>query len=545
MFEVPDVFQEAWDHACEWQRAKWRLAIKLELMKMERMGVWKKVMRSIIPKGRRSVKCKWVFDIKRNGVFRARLVACGYSQIPGVDFTEAYSPVVNDVSFRILIVVEILLKLDSQIMDVEVAFLNGDLEEEIYMDCPKGMVHFKSECLLLEKALYGLVQAARQFFKKFVQIMKKIGFKQSDAEPCLLYRKEGKDVVMVVIHVDDCYMIGTKAGLKKTTDQIQQNGLTVKVDTSTSDYLSCEIVFDAGKTKAWLGQPHMVKKLETKYQDLIATNRQEYMTPGTPGLNIIRPPTPDDALDEADQKLFRSGVGSLLQFIKYSRPDVANAVRELSKCMDKATPAAFKEMKRVMKFIVSTRDFGLKIAPKVPESEVIKWDDKKKPKVIKWVMHAYTDSDWAGDKDNRRSVSGYVIFLLGVPILWKSKLQRSVSLSSSEAEYYALSEAAKDIKFILQILKSVDIKVELPIIVRVDNVGAIFMSETASATARTKHIDTRYHFIREFVEDGVLKIVFVQTADNRADMFTKNVTSEIYEKHVGEFVHDKSVITPG
>jgi Reverse transcriptase (RNA-dependent DNA polymerase) len=113
------------------------------------------------------VKHRWVFDIKRNGIVRARLVACGYSQVPGVDFTEAFSPVVHDVAVRLLIIMQMIFKRKAMIMDVEVAFLNGDLEEEIYMECPRGMEHEEGECLLLLKALYGLAQAARQFFIKF------------------------------------------------------------------------------------------------------------------------------------------------------------------------------------------------------------------------------------------------------------------------------------------------------------------------------------------------------------------------------------------
>jgi hypothetical protein len=121
-----------------------------------------------------------------------------------------------------------------------------------------------------------------------------------------------------------------------------------------------------------------------------------------------------------------AGAGTLLYLFKYSRPDIANVAHELAKCMDKATPEAFKEMKRVMRFITRTKDYGLKMAP-------IKLDKDK----FKWNMVVYSDSDWAGDKEDRRSVSGYVIFILGVPIMWKSKSQKSVTLSSSEAEYFA------------------------------------------------------------------------------------------------------------
>ena len=124
-----------------------------------------------MPSGRRCVKHKWVFDIKRDGTFKARLVACGYSQIPGVDFTDVYSPLVHDVTFRIMLVAELEWKLKSKIVDVESAFLNGKLEEEIYMDCPDGMEHNADDCLLLLKEIYGLVQSACQFFKKFVLIL--------------------------------------------------------------------------------------------------------------------------------------------------------------------------------------------------------------------------------------------------------------------------------------------------------------------------------------------------------------------------------------
>jgi hypothetical protein len=184
----------------------------------------------------------------------------------------------------------------------------------------------------------------------------------------------------------------------------------------------------------------------------------------------------------------------------------------------------------VIKFVLDTRTYGLKLQPKaVTEDE-------------HWSMTVFTDSDWAGDKDNRISITGYIVFLLGAPILWKSKAQKSVSLSSTEAEYYALSEAAKEIKFVVQILLSMGIPVQLPVIVRVDNMGAIFMSENASASSRTKHVDTRYHFVREFVEDGFIRIVFVRTVDNVSDSFTKNVTGDIYEAHVKEFIADRTYL---
>ena len=192
------------------------------------------------------------------------------------------------------------------------------------------------------------------------------------------------------------------------------------------------------------------------------------------------------------------------------------------------TEAAYKELMRVIKFVLDTKTYGLKLEPILQEDEM-------------WTITVYTDSDWAGDKDNRVSVTGFIVFLLGVAVLWRSRQQRGVSLSSSEAEYYALSEAAKEIKFVVQILMSMGIPVQLPVIIRVDNMGAIFMSENVSATARTRHVDTRYHFVREFIADGFLRVIFVRSADNVADPFTKNVTGDVYDSHVKEFVTDRNL----
>jgi hypothetical protein len=231
-----------------------------------------------------------------------------------------------------------------------------------------------------------------------------------------------------------------------------------------------------------------------------------------------------------DQSVYRSGTGMLLYCTKHSRPDISNAVRELTKLLDGATPVAFKEMLRVTKFVLDTSTLGLRIEPKCPDGE------------LTWDLVVYSDSDWAGDKDNRRSVSGFVMFLCSVPIVWRSKQQKSVALSSSEAEFVAVSEAVKEVVFVLQVLESMGISVKTPVTVRVDNMGAIFMTENSSSGTRTRHVDTRWHFVRELVEGKVVEIVFVKSADNVADGFTKNVSTEVHETHAGEYVWDRSEI---
>jgi hypothetical protein len=219
----------------------------------------------------------------------------------------------------------------------------------------------------------------------------------------------------------------------------------------------------------------------------------------------------------------------LLFLVKHSRPDLANPVRELSKCMDGASRAAMKELLRVIKFTLDTKDYGLLIKPKEPDGP-------------NWELVMFTDSDHAGDKETRISVTGFILYLCGVAISWKSKGQKSVTLSSSESEFVACSEGAKDIKFVVQVLMSMGIPVKLPVIVRVDNVGAIFMAENVTTSARTRHVDVRYHFVREFVEDGFIKIIFVRSEENTADIFTKNVTGALYDIHTKSIIGKKMVV---
>lgn len=521
----PKTFQEAWNHPDPKQRAMWREAIRKEFHDMIKRKVWRRVKKSSIPSNRRCVKCKWVFKIKRNGVFRARLVACGYSQIPGVDFSESYSPVANDITIRLLLVAMILFGLSAKIVDVETAFLYGDLEEEVYMENPEGLEDSNDdEALLLLTTIYGLVQSARQYYKKARGILRKIGFTGGDVDPCLFVKKSSKGIVYIALYVDDNLLVGHPEAIDDAIQQMKKHGLILKIEDDLKDYLSCEVQFSEDKKKAWLGQPHLISNLKEKFGDYVKKLR-EYKTPGTPGLNMIRNTDDKLALSKEKQSLYRSGVGMLLYLVKYSRPDIANAVRELSKVLDGSTEASFKEMLRVIKYILDTKDMGLRIEPTLTKSADEPWD-----------LVCYSDSDYAGDPDTRRSVSGYILYVKGVPISWRSKAQRSITLSSSEAEWFALSEATKEIMFVLQLLESMHIKVQLPITIRVDNIGAIWMSQNANASARTKHIDIRTKYVNEYCEDGVLKIIFVKSAENDSDIMTKNLGGELHSKHSNKLI---------
>ena len=233
-------------------------------------------------------------------------------------------------------------------------------------------------------------------------------------------------------------------------------------------------------------------------------------------MQVMRPISKNKLISAKEQTEYRAGVGSLLYLLKHSRPDLSNCVRELTKVMDGANPAHQKMLYRAIKFVDQTKAKSLILRPL---------------KQRQWTMKAYTDSDFAGDTDSRRSVSGFVIFINGCPVSWRSRGQKSVTLSSTEAEYVAVSEVATEILYIARMTEFLDNEMNYPIIVNVDNIGAIYLATTAKTGNRTKHIDTRYHSVREYVEKGVLKIVFVRSAKNTADIMTKNLGGESFKKH--------------
>ena len=211
----------------------------------------------------------------------------------------------------------------------------------------------------------------------------------------------------------------------------------------------------------------------------------------------------------------------LLYLVKHSRPDIANPVRELSKVLDGATQEAFKELHRFIKYILDPKTWGLKFRPTFDSNS--------------WDLVCFCDSDYAGDPDSRKSITGYILYERGVPLYWHSKAQKTITLSSAEAEWMALSEATKELIFVLLLLKAMKINVTLPIVVNVDNMGTVFMSKNISTTGRSKHIDERTKYVNEYVEDGMLKIVYVKSEENDADIFTKNKGSELHGKHAVKF----------
>lgn len=522
-FGEPHNFDAAWNHKDPTARTQWREAIKKEYRDMLEKGVWRTRKTNTVTSGRKLIGTKWVFKLKKNGVYRARLVALGYSQVPGVDYTENFAPVVNDVTFRTLLVLYQVLKYDSRIIDVETAFLYGDLEEEIFMKIPSGFTECTGtdatgSCLELQRSLYGLVQAARQWWKKINSFLTEdLGFTCSEIDPCLLYRTGDSGTVYFCLYVDDVLCIGDTEAIEEAITEIKQK-YSIKEIGRMHEYVGCTIL--PGDKNLHIVQPDLIKKLY-KHFEVEVRDLSKFKTPGTPGEGVIRPGEDDTKISEELQATYRSGVGSLLYLMKHSRPDISNAVRELSKVMDGATPAHLKLMYRAIKYAYDTRQVSLSLSPKYEGT---------------WKISGKSDSDYAGDKNTRQSVSGYVVYLNGALIAWKSKSQKTVTLSSTEAEYMALGELCTEVLFVKMLMENMGLQVDLPMHLEIDNTGAMFLAENATTSQRTKHIDVRHHFVRNLIKNGIIKVTFVKTSENDADLYTKNLSQELFVKHTAGYM---------
>ena len=330
-------------------------------------------------------------------------MALGYSQIPGVDYTDNFAPVAHDVSFRIALARMMVEKLDSLVMDVETAFLYGDMEEEIFMKSPIGMEEIDpgsspEDCYQLKKGIYGLCQAARQFWKTFVDTIKQesFGFQVSPADPCMLFKENELGICIIIMYVDDMLIIGKKKQIEDFASKIQEV-FSVKIQHNLADYLGCEFHMNKERTRGWLGQPSIIKSLEQKFGERAMKERLSW-TPGTPRFTARRIENPEDKVNPEALETYRSGVGTLLYLTKHSRPDICNPVRELSKTMDAPAPVHLKEMYKVIRHVLSTKGYGLKF--------------ELRKDIIKWALKALSDGDFASDKETRMDHSQNYAFIL-------------------------------------------------------------------------------------------------------------------------------------
>ena len=492
-----------------WLKALWSEIQQLKDMKSLKLLKGK-------PQGKNIVDTKFVYKLKLLETgdiekYKVRLVAKGYTQIPGIDYYEAFSPTPQTTSIRIVLVQIIQFGLKPFGLDVSGAFLNSKLEEEIYIKFPDGIKVDGCEYAQLLNSLYGLHQAGINRHKLCDHIILSYDprIKKLVTEPCMYYLFDKNVQFVLTVHVDDLlggcnsdpFYEGLIQHFKKTV-QIQEKGIPTQM-------LQMKLDWNLALSTVSISQERQIIQLYIKYVGL--ENKKMFDSPMDPKLKIIK--GDPNNLPEVE---YLNLIGALYFIARMSRPDVYYAVNALSRMNACYTMEHWRYLLRVLIYLYHTKDQHLTYR----RADI----DKTKPVTI------YGDSSFADDPNNGRSTSGNVCYYYGNPVSWQCEQQIYVALSTSESEYVNITYAFRDGLYIINILQEEMGFNITPITTYIDNIGAGYMAESRINNKRTKHIHYKYHKVRESIELGLFDLVHVHSNLNVADIFTKALERGLFQK---------------
>ena len=492
-------------------RAEWQNAMEKELESLQTNDVWDLVE---LPEGRKAVGSKWVFKLKVDADgsvvrHKARLVAQGFSQKFGLDYDETFCPVVRFESVRAAIALGVQNGLKLHQMDVTTAFLNGNLEEEVYMKQPEGFAIKGQEHLVckLKRSIYGLKQSPRCWNSALDEKLKKMGFVQSASDPCLYVFSDG-EMFIIAVYVDDILLGGKSDGQMSDVKKALSKQFKMKDMGALHHFLGVKIVRDPRSGDIWIGQQAYSEAVLQKFG---MEHAKAVATPVDTSSRLVRA---TEKCDSVDQAQYQSAVGSLLYLSTRTRPDITYAVSNVARFCAKPTQQHWIAVKRILRYLKGTPNFGLLYSKKSLGDLCV----------------GYSDADWAGDIDDRKSTSGYVFQIGGTAVSWRSKKQTCVALSTAEAEYMALASAAQEAVWMRQLTADLKCESTGPLVIFEDNQAAISMSKNPQFHGRAKHVDIKYHFIRENVKSGVVQLKYCPTEDMIADILTKGLPQDKFVK---------------
>lgn len=466
-----------------------------------------------LPAGRKAISCKWVFKHKLNAQgqiarYKSRLVARGFSQVAGVDYTETFSPVVKTQSIRMILALVAARDWDLEQMDVSTAFPYGELEEDIYMEQPEGFVdpdHPTWVCKL-KKTIYGLKQSASEWYKNIDAYLKSIGFVQNPADANVyIYTKNGH-MVILALYVDDAILVSDDRGLLDWVKQMLHKKYDMKDIGPLMFVLGVQLLRDRVNKTLLL---HQTRYINETFKRFNLDGARPVTTPGVVGFKLTSEqcPTDDDDIQAMADVPYRYAVGCLNYIACWTRPDIQHAVSYVSQFLERPSKEHWGAVKRILRYLRGTSTYGLCYQSNVPDPD--------------FTLMGYADADWAGDMETRKSLSAYCFLLSSAVVNWSSKKQSSVALSSTEAEYKALTDAAKEAEWEQSFLAGLHFSQPQPTTIFCDNQSTIALVGNPRFHARTKHIEIQHHYVRQSVERKLVKIEYVPTDINAADLLTK------------------------
>ncbi|KAE8703804.1 hypothetical protein F3Y22_tig00110462pilonHSYRG00109 [Hibiscus syriacus] len=477
------------------QSPAWTAAVQEEFDALQRNGTWTLVK---LPPGRVAVGCKWLFKVKRNPDgsvhrYKARLVANGFFQVFGQDYLDTFSPVVKFTTLNVILSVAVANNWELRHVDINNAFLNGDLKEAVFMKQPPGFEQTTADgeplVCQLQKALYGLKQTPRNWYAKL------------------------KDVLLLP---NDIVITSSSTTSIANIVRMLQDTFSLKDLGPLSYFLDIEVKRNNGSLM--LSQKKFVLDLLKK------TGMENASTCATP--MILGSKLAEDGDLIKDATMYRSIVGSLL-YMCHIRPELAFSVGKVAQFMHAPRESHLVAVKRILRYLAGTVEYGLVYLPLKS----------------RFIVSAFADADWGANITDRMSISGYGVFLGNHLVAWSSKKQKFVSRSTMEAEYKSLADAIAEVTWASTLLAELGLQQHGRSVIWCDNTGAVAMSANPVYHAQSKHVDLDVHFIREKVAAQQLSVNYVPAAHQLADGFTKPLSKaafEMFHDNIGVQVSSQS-----
>jgi len=489
------------------QDNKWRDAMDGEMRSIEKNNTWELVS---LTKGHKSIRVKWVYKAKKNAKgeierCKARLVANSYNQKAGIDYDEVFAPFTRLETIRLIISLAAQQKWKIHQMDVKSSFLNGVLEKEVYIAQPLGYKVKGQEykVLKLNKALYGLKQAPRAWYSRIDNYFKANNITKCPNEHAMYVKIKNGDILIVCIYVDELIFTGNNPNMFEEFKKAMIKEFEMSDIGLMSYYLGIEV--KQKEDGIFISEQRYVNEMLKKFK---MGGSKPINTPVEYGLKLSK----FNGEEKVDATNFKSLVGSL-RYLTCTRPDILYATGLISRHMENPTITHLKAEKRILRYIKGTTKLGL-------------WFSSNQD----YKLVGYNDSDWAGDGDDRKSTISFVFFMGNTSFTWMSKKQPIVTLSTCEAEYVATTSCVCHAVWLRNLLKELEMSEKEPTSIFVDNKSSITLSKNPVFYYRSKHIDTRYHYIREYIERKDVQVEYVKSQDQVADIFTKPLKHEDFIK---------------
>ena len=479
----------------------------------------------VLPYGFKALDTKMVLKLKEpegsntDRRMKARLCVRGFLQEHGVNYNLTFAPVATYNSLRMFLSVMATLDYEIDTVDIKTAFLLSNIKEEVYINIPEGYpCSDKEKVLRLKKCLYGLKQAPMEWNAELDSHLKSIGFFPTVSDPCIYVCNSQKEFILV--YVDDL-VIATKSRerMQHIKDAIHAK-LPLTDKGPINRFLNIHFKRDRKLRQILMSQPVKIANVLEDQQllpDDLAIVKVPSKVPACPSTMLNEQMCPQTAEETARMaKLpYKSILGQVLFIAITARPDLATAVSACGKFAHKPGKEHWLALMRILSYLQGTKDLELVLGGCATSI----------------TLSAYSDADWAGDLDRRKSRSGYIILMNESPIIWSWKLQLSVALSSTEAEYIALSLASRDVIWCRALLSELGFAQKEPTAIYEDNDSCIKIAQSAKQLPGVKHIDIRHHFIRDRIHSGEIKLERMRTGEMVADILTKQLPYPAFKKH--------------